>query len=73
MGQGPGANEGWEEVWYGTISPGEVVLVREWDVRAPVDAERKIRFVRVSYIGIWVIKPSNGCMEATEGEFTWLA
>jgi len=48
-------------------------LVREWDVRAPVDAERKIRFVRVSYIGIWVIKPSNGCMEATEGEFTWLA
>jgi len=27
-------------IWYGTISPGEeVVLVSEWDVRAPVDAE----------------------------------
>ena len=31
-------------IWYGTISPGEeVVLVSEWDVRAPVDAEWKIR------------------------------
>ena len=31
-------------IWYGTISPGEeVVLVSEWDVRAPVDAEWKIK------------------------------
>ena len=30
-------------IWYGTISSGEeVVLVSEWDVRAPVDAEWKI-------------------------------
>jgi len=31
-------------VWYGTISPGEEeVLVSEWDVRAPVDAEWRVR------------------------------
>ena len=31
-------------IWYGTISPGEeVVLVSEWDVRAPADAEWKIK------------------------------
>ena len=31
-------------IWYGTSSPGEeVVLVSEWDVRAPVDAEWKIK------------------------------
>ena len=31
-------------VWYGTIPTGkEVVLVSEWDVRAPVDAEWRIR------------------------------
>jgi hypothetical protein len=32
-------------IWYGTISPGEeVVLVSEWDVRAPVDAGWRIKF-----------------------------
>ncbi|KAF9651185.1 hypothetical protein BDM02DRAFT_3259188 [Thelephora ganbajun] len=31
-------------VWYGTIPPGkEVVLVSEWDVRAPVDAEWRVK------------------------------
>ena len=31
-------------IWYGTVSPGEeVVLVSEWDVRAPVDAEWRIK------------------------------
>jgi len=31
-------------IWYGTISPGEeVVLVSEWDVRAPVDAEWRVK------------------------------
>ena len=31
-------------IWYGTIHPGEeVVLASEWDVRAPVDAEWKIK------------------------------
>jgi len=31
-------------IWYGTISPGEeVVLVSEWDVRAPVDVEWRIK------------------------------
>jgi len=31
-------------IWYGAISPGEeVVLVSEWDVRAPVDAEWRIK------------------------------
>ena len=31
-------------IWYGTISPGEeVVLVSEWGVRAPVNAERVIK------------------------------
>ena len=30
-------------IWYGTISPGEeVVLVSEWDVRAPFDVEWKV-------------------------------
>lgn len=37
-----GRNEG-KFIWYGTISPGEeVVLVSEWDIRAPVDTEWKI-------------------------------
>ena len=32
-------------IWYGTISPGEeVVLVSEWDVRAPVDTEWRIDY-----------------------------
>ena len=32
-------------IWYGTISPGEeVVLVSEWDVRAPVDTECRIDY-----------------------------
>jgi len=31
-------------IWYGTISPGEeVVLVSEWEVRAPVDAEWRVK------------------------------
>ena len=31
-------------IWYGTISPGEeVVLVSEWDVRAPFDAGWRIK------------------------------
>ena len=31
-------------IWYGTISPGEeVVLVSEWDVRAPFDVEWKVK------------------------------
>lgn len=31
-------------IWYGTIPPGkEVVLVSEWDVRAPVDAEWTVK------------------------------
>ena len=31
-------------IWYGTIDPGEeVVLVSEWDVRAPVDAEWRVK------------------------------
>jgi len=31
-------------IWYGTISPGEeVVLVSEWDVRTPVDGEWRIK------------------------------
>jgi hypothetical protein len=31
-------------IWYGTISPGEeVVLVSKWEVRAPVDAEWRIK------------------------------
>ena len=31
-------------IWYGTISPGEeVVLVSEWDVRAPCDAGWRLR------------------------------
>ena len=31
-------------IWYGTIPPSEeVVLVSEWDVRAPVDAKWKIK------------------------------
>jgi len=31
-------------IWFGTISPGEeVVLTSKWDVRAPVDAEWKIK------------------------------
>ena len=30
--------------WYGTISPGqEVVLASEWDVRTPVDSERRVK------------------------------
>ena len=35
-----GGNKEGKFIWYGTISPGEeVVLVSEWDVRAPVDVE----------------------------------
>ena len=31
-------------IWYGTIPPGEeVVLVSEWDVRAPFDAKWKVK------------------------------
>lgn len=31
-------------IWYGTIPPGEeVVLISEWDVRAPVDAEWRVK------------------------------
>ena len=31
-------------IWYGTIPPGqEVVLVSEWDVRAPFDVEWKVK------------------------------
>jgi hypothetical protein len=31
-------------IWYGTISPGEeVVLISEWDVRAPMDAEWRVK------------------------------
>jgi len=31
-------------IWYGTIPPGEeVILVSEWDVRAPVEAEWRIK------------------------------
>ena len=31
-------------IWYGTIPPGkEVVLVSEWDVRAPVDVDWRIK------------------------------
>jgi len=31
-------------VWYGTIHPGEeAILVSEWDVRAPVDAEWRVK------------------------------
>jgi len=31
-------------IWYGTITPGEeVVLVSEWDVRAPCDAEWRLK------------------------------
>ena len=34
-----GGNKRGKFVWYGTISPGEELLVSEWDVRAPVDVE----------------------------------
>jgi len=31
-------------IWYGTISPGkEVVLVSEWDVRAPFDVGWRVK------------------------------
>jgi hypothetical protein len=31
-------------IWYGSISPGEkVVLVSEWDVRAPVDTDWRVK------------------------------
>ena len=31
-------------VWYGTIPPGkEVILISEWEVRAPVDAEWRVK------------------------------
>jgi len=34
-------------IWYGKISPGEeVVLVSEWDVRAPVDTEWRVKSER---------------------------
>ena len=36
-----GQKEG-EFILYGTISPGEEVLVSDWDVRTPFDAERRI-------------------------------
>jgi len=36
--------KGGKFIWYGTISPGEeAVLVSEWDVRAPVDTEWRIK------------------------------
>ena len=39
-----GANKEGKFIWYGTISPGEeVVLVSKWDVRAPVDVEWEIQ------------------------------
>ena len=38
-------------IWYGAIHPGEeVVLVSEWDVRAPVDAEWKVTAVRENLV-----------------------
>ena len=47
MAQGPRADEDGKKegefIWYGIISPGEVVLVSEWDVRVPVDVEWKVR------------------------------